>query len=146
MYEVLRDLHDDDYEQQYAHPLLAYASSADPDTMYMHEAMREPDREEFKKAMIKEVKDQTENGNFSIVPRAEVPKGEPTMPAVWQMKRKRDIMTRAVKKWKARLNIDGSKMVKGVHYEESYSPVASWNSIRTMLMLVAKTQLAHSTD
>jgi Reverse transcriptase (RNA-dependent DNA polymerase) len=54
------------------------------------------------------------------------------------MKRKRDIMTRAIKKWKARLNIDGSRMVKGVHYEESYSPVAGWNSIRTMLLLAAQ--------
>jgi Reverse transcriptase (RNA-dependent DNA polymerase) len=43
-----------------------------------------------------------------------------------------------VKKWKARLNIDGSKMIKGIHYHESYSLVATWNSIRTMLILAAK--------
>jgi hypothetical protein len=119
-------------------PLLAFKATTDPDTMYMHEAMREPDREEFRAAMVKEVTDQMENGNFTIVKRSSVPAGESIMPTVWQMKRKRDIKTRAVKKWKARLNLDGSKMVKGTDYVESYSPVASWNSIRTMLILAAQ--------
>jgi hypothetical protein len=119
-------------------PLLAFKATTDPDTMYMHEAMREPDREEFRAAMVKEVTDQMENGNFTIVKRSSMPEGESIMPTVWQMKRKRDIKTRAVKKWKARLNLDGSKMVKGNDYVESYSPVASWNSIRTMLILAAQ--------
>jgi Reverse transcriptase (RNA-dependent DNA polymerase) len=88
--------------------------------------------------MLKEVKDQTENKNFSIVSRDSVPVNEPIMPTVWQMKRKRDIITRQVKKWKARLNIDGSKMIKGIHFQESYSPIATWNSIRTMLILAAQ--------
>jgi Reverse transcriptase (RNA-dependent DNA polymerase) len=43
-----------------------------------------------------------------------------------------------VKKWKARLNIDGLKMIKGIHFQESYSPVATWNSIRTVLILAAQ--------
>eukprot|EP00978_Attheya_sp_CCMP212_P041666 scaffold241829_cov35-Attheya_sp.AAC.1 len=48
--------------------ILAYKASADPNTMYMHEAMQELDRGDFIKAMLKEVKkDQMDNGNFSIV-------------------------------------------------------------------------------
>jgi hypothetical protein len=70
---------------------LAMKASADPDTMYHHEAMREPDRDEFKKAMQKEIDDQMENGNFEIIKRREVPKGATILPAVWQMKRKHDI-------------------------------------------------------
>jgi hypothetical protein len=116
-------------------PLLAYKASTDPDTMYLHEAMREPDREEFKKAMTKEVTDQMENGNFSVIRRADVPKGKTILPAVWQMKRKRDILTREVKKYKARLNIDGSRMRHGEHYDLTYSPVASWTSVRLLLAL-----------
>jgi Reverse transcriptase (RNA-dependent DNA polymerase) len=106
--------------------------------MYLHEAMREPDKEQLKEAMVKEVKDQMDNGNFVVVERSAVPDGKLIMPMVWQMKRKREIITRAIKKWKARLNIDGSKMIQGTHYEESYSPVAMWNSIRTMLILAAQ--------
>jgi hypothetical protein len=60
----------------------------DPNTMYMHQAMREPDQDEFKKAMIKEVTDQMANGNFSIVKRTDIPTGQMIMPTVWQMKRK----------------------------------------------------------
>ena len=78
-----------------------------------------------------------QNGNYTIVPLAKVPKGKTILPAVWQMKRKRDIKTRAVKKWKARLNIDGSRIRKGIHYEQSYAPVASWNSIRLLLTMTA---------
>ena len=53
------------------------------------------------------------------------------------MCRKRDIKTRLIKKYKARLNIDGSKMKQGLHYDLTYAPVASWNSIRLLLILVA---------
>ena len=113
---------------------MAYKATTDPDTMYWHQAMKEPDRDEFVKASIKEVDDQINNGIFSIVPATEVPKGVKPLPAVWQMKRKRDIRSRKVKKWKARLNIDGSRMSPD-QYDLTYAPVASWNSIRLLLAL-----------
>ena len=118
-------------------PLLAYKASADPDTMYMHQAVKEPDKDHFIAAMQKEVRDQSENGNFSVIHKSMVPKGATTLPSVWQMKRKRDIRTRQIKKWKARLNVDGSRMTKGIHYTDTYAPVASWNSIRLLLTLTA---------
>jgi hypothetical protein len=39
-----------DYEWIYA-----YASTTDPDSMYWHEAMKEPDKDQFLKAMQQEV-------------------------------------------------------------------------------------------
>ena len=81
------------------------------------------------------MEDQMKNGNFSKILRSKVPKGKTILPSVWQMKRKRDIMTRAIIKYKARLNVDGSRMKKGLHYEETYAPVAKWNSIRILLTL-----------
>ena len=72
-------------------PLLTYKASTDPNTMYMHEAMREPDKVEFLKAMVKEVEDQMKNGNYSIVNENDVLKLSTILPAVWQMKRKCDI-------------------------------------------------------
>ena len=118
-------------------PLMAYKATADPDTMYHHQAMREPDRQEFINAMQKEVDDQMGNGNFTIMKKTDVPKGKPVLPAVWQMRRKRDIKTRKVKKYKARLNIDGSRQRKGLDYDQTYAPVASWQSIRLLLTLAA---------
>ena len=118
-------------------PLHILKATTDPDTMYLHQAMKEPDAEEFKKAMQKEWDDQLSNGNFTIHHRSEVPEGATVLPAVWQMKRKRDIKTRRIKKYKARLNIDGSRMRPGIHYDQTYAPVVSWNSIRTLLVMSA---------
>jgi hypothetical protein len=118
-------------------PLLAYKATSDRDTIYLHEAMKEPDKADFIKAVQKEVQDQMDNGNYSILHQSELPKGATVLPAVWQMKRKRNIMTQQVKKWKAWLNIKGSRMKKGIHYKETYVPVATWNSIRLLLTLTA---------
>jgi transposase InsO family protein len=118
-------------------PIMAYKATSDPDTMYLHQAMKEPDKKQFVEAMQKEVRDQMENGNFTVMHKSKLPKGSTVLPAVWQMKRKRHIKTRKVKKHKARLNIDGSRMKKGIHYDETYAPVASWNSIRLLLTLTA---------
>ena len=119
-------------------PLMVYKATSDPDTMYHHEAMMQPDRKKFQEAMSKELKDQMDNGNFTIMKRTDVPKDKTILPAVWQMKRKRDIKTREVKKYKARLNIDGSRMQKGIHYDQTYAPVAQWKSIRLLLIMVVK--------
>ena len=118
-------------------PLYVYKTTADPDTLYHHEAMKEPDKAEFKKAMQKEIDDRMRDKNFSVILKSELPQGATVLPAVWQLRRKRDIKTRKIKKYKARLNIDGSRMQKGVHYDQSYAPVASWNSIRMLLTMTA---------
>jgi len=118
-------------------PIQIYKATADPDNMYMHQALKQPDAEEFRKAMKKEWDDQLGNGNFTVRKRTEVPEGATVLPTVWQIRRKRDIKTRSVKKYKARLNIDGSRMKQGQHYDQTYAPVASWNSIRTLLIMSA---------
>ena len=125
-------------ELEYENPLLAFAASADPDTMYWHEAMREPDRAKFIEAAEKEIDDHFNNGDFVIVRKDQVPKGVAVMKAVWQMKRKRHIHNREVYKWKARLNIDGSKQIKGVNYWDTHSPVAAWPTIRMVLAMALK--------
>ena len=61
------------------HPLEVYKATADPDTMYHHQAMREHDRMQFLQAMKKEVHDQMKNGNFSIVKHSQVPKDKPAL-------------------------------------------------------------------
>ena len=127
----------DNDEINWDEPLIALKAVSDPDTMYYHQAMREKDSVEFQSSMLKEVTDQFENGNFTVVHKSEVPSDQTVLPAVWQMRRKRDAKTGEIKKYKARLNIDGSRMRKGEHYDMTYSPVASWNSVRMLLTLTA---------
>ena len=123
------------------HPLLAYGATNDPDTLYHHEAMRAPDREKFKESMIKEFNDQLNNGNLEIIHKSLVPEGERVLPAVWAMRRKRRTLTGEIYKWKSRLNLDGSKQQADDFkkhpddFWQTYSPVASWPSIRLVLAL-----------
>ena len=117
-------------------PLLAFkTTNSDPDTLYHHQAMRQPDRAQFIGAMQKEMDLQLDDGNFEIVHRSTIPTGSKVFPAIWQMHRKCDIATQQIKKGKACLNFDGSSMKKGVHYEHSYAPVVSWGSIQLALAI-----------
>jgi hypothetical protein len=51
------------------------------------------------------------------------------------MKRKRKPSTGEISKYKARMNVDGSKMIKGLHYEETYEPVVQWATIRFFMTM-----------
>ena len=126
----------DDYEiQESLSDPIAFAATSNPDVMYLHEALRAPDRKQFIAAMQKEVSDHEKNGHWEVVPREDVPEGTKVLPAVWSMKRKRRIATNEIYKWKARLNVGGHKQEKGVHYDETYSPVVAWFAIRFFLTL-----------
>ena len=123
------------------HPLMAYGATNDPDTLYWHEAMRAPDKKQFKTAMETEFNDQLNHGNFHIIHKSEVPKDANVLPSVWAMRRKRRELTGEVYKWKARLNMDGSRqkpedfMKSEDDFWQTYSPVATWASIRLLLNL-----------
>jgi hypothetical protein len=122
----------------YIMDLVAYGASSDPDIMYFHEILSEPDKQEFLKAMVKEIEGHNANNNWVVVNRATLGKNVKVLPAVWAMRRKRDLVTGEVVKWKARLNVDGSKQVYGENYWETYAPVASWASIRLIMCMAAK--------
>jgi hypothetical protein len=119
-------------------PLYAYKASADPDTMYHHQAIMEPDAKDFKEAMAKVIADQMQNVNFTIHKKVDFQKEKIILSAIWQMQQRRDIKTGKIKKWKAQLNIDDSRMQKGIHYDQTYAPVASWKSIRLLLIMKIK--------
>jgi hypothetical protein len=107
---------------------------SDPDTMHMNEALMQPDREEFIKAMHKELNDHVKRKHWKIVPLSSVPKDKVTLPMVWSMKRKRNPIGE-ITKWKARLCAGGHKSVEYVDYWETYSPVVSWNTVRLLIVL-----------
>jgi hypothetical protein len=87
--------------------------------------------------MQKEARDQSGNGKFSVIHRSKFPKGATVLPAAWQMKCKHNVKTQKVKKWKAQVNVDGSRMKKGVHCSQTHTPVASWNSTCQLLATAA---------
>jgi len=48
------------------------ASLADSDTMYLKEAMRQPDKDKFLEAMVKEIDDHTRRGHWRVTTKAEM--------------------------------------------------------------------------
>jgi Reverse transcriptase (RNA-dependent DNA polymerase) len=127
---------DDGPDDLVAHPLLAFGATADPDTLYYHEAMKAPDKEHFIQAMHEEVSGQLKNKVYSIVPRSKVPQDMRVLPAVWAMRRKRRSKTNEIYRWKSRLNIGGHKQLAGIDYDQTYAPVVTWPAIRLLLALV----------
>lgn len=85
-------------QKEMAQPLAFAANKSDPDTMYMHQAMCQPDKDKFKQAMMDEIKAHTENKHWEIIERTEVPEGDKILPSVWAMKQKRRISTGEVYK------------------------------------------------
>ena len=97
--------------------------------------MKQSDANEFRQAAIKEFNDHCERKHWILIERSQVPKGKNVLPAVWSMKRKRDILTGKIIKYKARLNVHGGKQIQGQDYFETYSPVATWIVIRFLMIL-----------
>jgi hypothetical protein len=61
--------------------------------MYLHQALKQVDKEQFLEAMRKEIQDHTENKHWIVVPRATIPQGTTGLPSIWAMKIKRRIST-----------------------------------------------------
>ena len=108
------------------------ASRGDPDTMTLEEALRQPDRDDFLKAMEKELKDHIERKHWRVVPISKIPHGRVPIPMVWSMKRKKSPAGEIIKH-KARLCAGGHKQLFGVDYWDTYSPVVSWSTVRLIL-------------
>jgi hypothetical protein len=66
--------------------LLADKASTDPDTMYHHQAMKQPDRDKFQEAMRKECDAPCKEGNYMLIKRSELPKRATLLSSVWLMK------------------------------------------------------------
>ena len=111
-------------------------TQADPDTMTLKEAMRQPDADKFLEAMVKEVEDHVQRKHWRLVHNYELfnrdQQIKPIM-AVWSMKRKRNPLGEIVK-YKARLCAHGGMTEKGVHYDNTFAPVVTWTTVRFLLI------------
>ena len=134
-------LHQDDYKLQdeMTEPI-SFLAKTDEDTMYYHQAMASPDKKEFLKAMVKEYNDHAKRGHWELVHKKDVPQDTRILDSVWSMKRKRDILTRKITKWKARLNVHGGQQEHGINYFETYSPVVNWFSVRLLYIMALLNQ------
>ena len=106
------------------------AASVDPDILYYHQAMKEPDHEQIRKSVLKEIRDHETNQHWEVIPKQNIPPNAKLLDMVWAMHRKRQIDTRQVYKWKAPLNVHGGQQEHRVNFWETYAPVVSWQALR----------------
>ena len=121
-------------QERMRHPIAFHAEMMG-DVMYLQQALRQPDASQFVDAVISEVNGHVTNKNWALMKRSEVPKDADVVPSVWSMRRKRDITTNEIKKYKARLNLHGGKQVYGMNYYETYAPVVTWFAIRLLIVI-----------
>jgi Reverse transcriptase (RNA-dependent DNA polymerase) len=78
------------------------------------------------------------NKNWILVKRISIPRRARILPCIWAMRRKRKTLDGTVYKWKARLNVDGGKQIHGIDYWETNALVATWTTIRIVLIMAEK--------
>ncbi|KAK8988379.1 hypothetical protein V6N11_061137 [Hibiscus sabdariffa] len=97
------------------------------------EAVTSPDSEKWLDAMRSEMDSVSENQVWTLV---EPPEGVKPIGCKWVFKRKTD-MDGNVQTYKGQLVAKGFRKIHGVHYDETFSPVAMFKSIRILFAIAA---------
>jgi hypothetical protein len=79
--------------------------------------------------MVLEINQHTIKNHWTPVQKDTLPEGTIILPAIWAMQQKRRNDTCKVYKWKSRLNLGGHKMRQSLHFDKTYSPVVTWQTI-----------------
>ena len=128
-------MHEDDYNlQNELEDPIAFLVSTANDILYYHQAMKAPDCNEFQRAIHKEFNDHTVRQYWKLLPIDQVSEVKKVMNSVWAMKRKRNIVTNEIYKWKVRLNLHGGQQEYSVNFYETFSPLVSWIATRLLLI------------
>jgi hypothetical protein len=91
-------------------------------------------RKEWEDAMIEEYQLTMKNDVWEIVPR---PKSKYVVSSRWLFKIKH-VVDGSIEKYKARFVTCGFSQKEGIDYEKTFTPMARYTSIRTIIALVAK--------
>ncbi len=129
-------LHDENLalQDRISHPI-AFHTEMMVDIMYLNQALHQPDAPHFVEAVITELNDHVNNKHWQLTKQSEVPPDIDVLPSVWSMRRKRDITTNEIKKYKAGLNLHGGKQEYGMNYYETYAPIVTWFSICLLIVI-----------
>ena len=127
-------------------PVVFSTSITDNEVYNLNQMKKQPDRAYFEDAMVKEMKALLDNQIIEVVPRREmidyynslkdqgVEAKRQQLMFIWSFKRKMHPYG-SLNKHKARLCCHGGQQELGVNYWDTYAPVVSWTSVRTMLII-----------
>ena len=91
--------------------------------------MESDDREDFMKAMGKEIKYLTTEDVWVIFSKSSLPNSAHIIWLIWSFKRKRNIFGCLIKH-KARLCVHRVMKREGIGFHNTFSPVVNWSTVR----------------
>ena len=110
-------------------------SADDPSTF--NEAMQSKDKAKWKDAMNDEINSLKENKTWDLV---RLPAGKRVVKNKWVFKLKKGSDGKIVK-YKARMVAKGFTQRYGIDYEETYSPVVRYTSVRVLMGIAVQRQM-----
>jgi transposase InsO family protein len=114
-------------------PSHTWSATSVPDPSTYEEAMSGPDAHKWREAMQAEINCLHAAGTYNVVP---LPQGRTAIGGKWVYKTKRNA-TGDIVKYKARWVAQGFSQKSGIDYNETFAPVARFDSIRAILSMVA---------
>ena len=99
-------------------------------------------KKQWKEAMIEEHQSIMKNDIWEIVPR---PKEKSLVTSKWVYKIKHSV-DKSVDKYKARFVARGFSQKEGEYYDETFSPIARYTSIRDIMSLIASRWILNQMD
>lgn len=122
-------------DQQRRSERLNYIEASDMATV--NQALAGPNKSNWQQAMKDEYKSLIANNTWTLV---DLPAGRKPITNKWVFQTKHD-SDGVINRYKARLVIRGCAQRKGIDYEETFSPVVRYTSIRFLLGMAAKFDL-----
>ena len=119
------------------HLLKAKAATHDADNPTYTQAMNSPDQDKWYESMVVEYETLLKIKAWTLVKRTSEMS---VLPMTWAFKLKR-YPDGLAKKFKARFCVRGDRQVEGVDYFETWAPVVTWTTVRSMMILAANKQL-----
>ena len=96
--------------------------------------MQKEESDQFVDAVVKEINGHVDNQSWEFVKVDNVPKDVEIIHSVLAMRRKRNLATNDITKFKARLRIHGEKQMLRINCWETYAPVVMWFAIKLMIV------------
>ena len=115
----------------YYHPMILAAKANSEDTPSWHEAMNGPLRGGYWKAAETEYEVLQHKDAWDVVEREDWMN---VLPGTWTFRCKR-YPDGSVRKLKARFCTRGDKQIQGIDFNDTWSPVLNWNTVRLLLIL-----------
>jgi hypothetical protein len=100
-----------------------------PDVLTHAQMKRQVEGKKIIEAQRPEIDGLMDINTFEFIPKTNLPAKTRYLDLTWTYRQKRH-PDGSLKKYKARLCVNGSRQIQGIDYTESFAPVVQWSTLR----------------